>query len=195
MKIFVGPPVEGINFFGREKEQRQLWRKLETNNLLMLAPRRIGKTSLIKRLRDTADKHDSKILYCSFAPCQDELACMKEIHKALDRDKTLQQNVTKNISSNLSKIKGFKIAGFGIDLKDVDKDQWTTIGEALTVALGKSSDDKQNLIIAANAEENDERLIYLLDVLENDGYLIENNQRYQFRLAWLREYWLKRVAP
>ncbi|MCI5146150.1 MAG: hypothetical protein D3923_11630 [Candidatus Electrothrix sp. AR3] len=43
-------------------------------------------------------------------------------------------------------------------------------------------------------EQREETLRYLLDVLENDGYLICMGDRYQFRLEWLREYWLRRVA-
>ncbi|MGB4913341.1 MAG: hypothetical protein WBO95_14690, partial [Candidatus Dechloromonas phosphoritropha] len=57
MKISVGNPVEGDDFFDREQEQRRAWRKLEGSHLLMLAPRRIGKTSLILRLCATARQH------------------------------------------------------------------------------------------------------------------------------------------
>jgi hypothetical protein len=43
-------------------------------------------------------------------------------------------------------------------------------------------------------DPREEKLRYLLDVLENDGYLIQTGDRYHFRLEWLREYWLRRVA-
>ena len=56
MKISVGNPVEGDDFFDREQEQLRAWRKLEGSHLLMLAPRRIGKTSLILRLCSTAGR-------------------------------------------------------------------------------------------------------------------------------------------
>jgi hypothetical protein len=41
----------------------------------------------------------------------------------------------------------------------------------------------------------EEKLRYLLDVLQNDGYLVEENRRWSFRSPLLREYWLRRVAP
>jgi hypothetical protein len=43
MKISVGNPLEGDDFFDREQEQVRVWRKLEGSHLLMLAPRRIGR--------------------------------------------------------------------------------------------------------------------------------------------------------
>jgi hypothetical protein len=173
MKIVVGNPVEGDNFFGREKEQRQLWRKLQTNHLLMLAPRRIGKTSLIKRLRDTAQAHNSKVLYCSFAPCQDEFGCINEIHKAIGDDKTLQKTFT----TALSTLKGIKFAGFGIDLKEDNKKHWPSMGEALTLALSKCSQQDQQLIIAV-----DELPIFILKLLEGD----DGENKVRAFLNWFR---------
>ncbi len=47
----IGPPVEGDDFFGREKEIRHANRLLNSNHSLLLsAPHRIGKSSLAKRL-------------------------------------------------------------------------------------------------------------------------------------------------
>jgi hypothetical protein len=40
-----------------------------------------------------------------------------------------------------------------------------------------------------------DKVRYLLDVLENDGYLVEEGKRWRFRSPLLREYWLRRVAP
>jgi hypothetical protein len=43
-------------------------------------------------------------------------------------------------------------------------------------------------------DERDQRLRYLLDILINDGYLVESGDRHQFRFPLLREYWKRRVA-
>ncbi|MDE0055406.1 MAG: hypothetical protein OXT64_14315 [Gammaproteobacteria bacterium] len=46
-----GPPVIGDDLYGRHQEVDQLWAALERlENLLMLAPRRVGKTSLMREL-------------------------------------------------------------------------------------------------------------------------------------------------
>ena len=47
----IGPPVEGDDFFGREKEIQKANKLLDSSHSLLLsAPRRIGKSSLAKRL-------------------------------------------------------------------------------------------------------------------------------------------------
>ncbi len=52
--IKVGSPVRGEDFFDREREQRRLWQHLATDHVLLLAPRRVGKTSLMLKLADDA---------------------------------------------------------------------------------------------------------------------------------------------
>ena len=55
MDNVMGPPVEGENFFGRENELRHVWELLkEGNNVLLLGPRRVGKTSMMRAVRATA---------------------------------------------------------------------------------------------------------------------------------------------
>ena len=63
MKNITGTVAEGEDFFGRDKEQRQMWSKLQDNaNLALLAPRRVGKTSLLKRLEATANHTETSQL-------------------------------------------------------------------------------------------------------------------------------------
>lgn len=50
--LTVGSPVEGEDFYGRDKLVKLIWERLEKNNLLLAAPRRFGKTSIMLNLRD-----------------------------------------------------------------------------------------------------------------------------------------------
>ena len=53
IKNITGSVVEGQNFFGRAKEIEQAIELLENgNNLLLAAPRRVGKTSFARKLKD-----------------------------------------------------------------------------------------------------------------------------------------------
>ncbi len=47
----------------------------------------------------------------------------------------------------------------------------------------------------ADADAREDKVRYLLDVLENDGYLVEEDKLWRFRSPLLRKYWLRRVAP
>jgi hypothetical protein len=44
-------------------------------------------------------------------------------------------------------------------------------------------------------DERAEKLRYLLDVLEGDGYLVADAGRYRFQSPLLRAYWRRRVVP
>ncbi len=49
-----GAPVQGDNFYGRTKEIENIWARLATDHVLLTAPRRVGKTSIMYRLQTTA---------------------------------------------------------------------------------------------------------------------------------------------
>ena len=52
MHNVTGPPVVDDDLYGREYELARLWERLEQGeHVLMLAPRRVGKTSLMLELR------------------------------------------------------------------------------------------------------------------------------------------------
>lgn len=48
----VGPPVRGKDFYGRDAFVDLVWEKLQGGNVLLAAPRRFGKTSVMYRLID-----------------------------------------------------------------------------------------------------------------------------------------------
>lgn len=52
----VGPPVRLDDFYGREAFVELVWEKLEAGNVLLAAPRRFGKTSVMYRLMDRPHK-------------------------------------------------------------------------------------------------------------------------------------------
>ena len=50
-----GPPVRGGDFYDRETFIPQLWERISDGaNILLLAPRRVGKSSVMFRLVDQA---------------------------------------------------------------------------------------------------------------------------------------------
>jgi hypothetical protein len=61
---------------------------------------------------------------------------------------------------------------------------------------GESRDNLSQVLgtTIRDIEERDKLLNYLLEVLASDGYLIERQGRFAFRLEWLRVYWQRRFA-
>ncbi|MBI1924124.1 ATP-binding protein [Candidatus Poribacteria bacterium] len=52
LRNIVGPPARRDDFFDREETVELLWERLASGNVLLAAPRRFGKTSLMYRLID-----------------------------------------------------------------------------------------------------------------------------------------------
>src|SRR5580693_6198127 len=75
----VGTPVRGDDFYDREDEQRLIWNQLESDSLLLLAPRRVGKTSLMLRLQDTAARHGFLSAYLSVAGVKTEFEFVRKL--------------------------------------------------------------------------------------------------------------------
>ena len=48
--IVLGPPVTGENLYGRDGELDTLWDRIRNNSILLLSPRRFGKTSLVREM-------------------------------------------------------------------------------------------------------------------------------------------------
>jgi hypothetical protein len=58
----VGAPVRGGDFYGRDSFVDLVWEKLRAGSVLLAAPRRFGKTSVMYRLMDEP-RHDCKIVH------------------------------------------------------------------------------------------------------------------------------------
>lgn len=52
MRITIGSPVRGEELWDRENEIKCIWKALETSSVLLIAPRRFGKTSIMLHLLD-----------------------------------------------------------------------------------------------------------------------------------------------
>lgn len=176
MRTVIGSPVEGEDFFDRKSESRQMWRRLESDSLLLLAPRRIGKTSLMRELCAEAGQHQFNAFALSFAACADELACVRELSKAL-ADAAPKQivNMQKALKSLLPNLKSLKFGPLGIELSAAEQPDWRTLGEALTRSIGEL---EGRWLIAV-----DEVPVFLLGLLKRDDGLA----RVRGFLYWWRD--------
>src|SRR6266851_7855524 len=78
----MGRLAEGEAFFDREEVIRRAWDLLKTSNLLLLAPRRVGKSSLLNRMKADGRARGYKTLYLSVPDAGDELDFIKRLIRA-----------------------------------------------------------------------------------------------------------------
>lgn len=73
-KPFVyGMAVEGENFTDREKETQRLKKNFENGmNVILISPRRMGKTSLVKRVRSLVDRQKVCVVMMDIYDCRSE---------------------------------------------------------------------------------------------------------------------------
>lgn len=78
----MGRLAEGLAFFDRHEIITRAWDLLETSNLLLLAPRRVGKSSLLNRMKEDGPARGYKTLYLAVPDAEDELDFIKRLIRA-----------------------------------------------------------------------------------------------------------------
>lgn len=145
MALCIGAPATGEHFFNRTVEKASLWKALELNHLVLSAPRRLGKTSLLRYLEDTAADRGLFARHIDASPC----ANSGELVAAIDNsfaEEGLRAHVrrvahkTKDwISSTTQRIRRVNAANIGgVDLDPVQhrEETWLKAFDALERRLG-----------------------------------------------------------
>jgi uncharacterized protein len=122
-----GQVVFAEDYFPRPKDEERVWRRLKSGgHLLILAPRRVGKTSLLRHL-ESHPQEGYVFLYVIVQSCNSEHEFYKEILEKLyssefiNRLNALSRKGKEVIASILRRIDGIEIAEAGsISFKDSD---------------------------------------------------------------------------
>ena len=84
MRIVTGSPVDGDNFFGRDEELARLRRAVEAgNHVLLVGPRRIGKSSLVAELSRRLAAEGWAVVKVDVQDASDQAAFLDAIRRAL----------------------------------------------------------------------------------------------------------------
>lgn len=133
----IGPPVEGDDFFGREKEIRQANRLLDRNHSLLLsAPRRIGKSSLAKRLIGEKKAQGWKCVYIDLEETTTEEGFLRLVIEAFKNNgiwKQFAEGMSKGLASVLDRIEKVSVGpiDFNIGKKEEQEDLYKNLKELI----------------------------------------------------------------
>lgn len=147
MDNIAGPPVEGDNFFGREADINHLREWLEHHDLLLLGPRRIGKTSIARALMRVMREAGWRVIEINVAACRDERAFVEKLETALRQETAslggkLWDSVSTSLGALRERIQAVRIpvpgaGSFGVELRAAPVEDWTTVaGELLALIAG-----------------------------------------------------------
>lgn len=118
----IGQSARGDNFYRREHKIEELWRKIESgSNILMVAPRRVGKTSMLYNILDNPKK-GYRPLYLITESVGNENEFFRKLYEhifeLLDGVDKFSQRIKKIIGTN----KISEITKDGIKLEDKELD-------------------------------------------------------------------------
>lgn len=165
-----GNVVTGDKYFSRPREERKLWRHLSQGaHILLLAPRRVGKTSLIAHIRDNP-KGGYAVIYVFVQACHDEQGfyqkLLREIYsspyisKYTKAKKTLTDWASK-INFNLSA----SPASIDVSIKEKEKSAPNITHEMIRDVLYDSLESSESKVIIAIDEFPD----VLEKIADKDG--------------------------
>jgi uncharacterized protein len=170
----VGAPAQGSDFYDREVEQRKVWRQLASDHLLLLAPRRVGKTSLMLRLKDTAARNGHTAAFISVSDAGTEIGFLKKICAAVTELRSAQCLHEKVANGPLGKLfRRVKKVG-PIELVEAPPEQWHDVAQSLTRALAELTGRCLLLV--------DELPVFVLSLLAQDA----TGRRARDFLNWFR---------
>lgn len=183
MKNIAGTPVEGTNFFGREAETAHLVTILDHDDILLLGPRRIGKTSIARAVMAQVRGKGWRALEISVASCLDERAFLEKLNAALTPElaslgSKISSAVVGAMSAAVNRIKSIKVAGtVGVELSaGTAEEDWTQVGSEVLRLIGQT---EQHWLIYV-----DELPIMLFNIIRNDP--ASGVQRVRRFLDWFR---------
>jgi hypothetical protein len=180
MLNLTGQVARDENFFDREADLKDFWSKLESDNLLLLAPRRVGKTSVLYHMQSNAQAKGFCPIFVDVSDCQDELRFVKRLYDVILEHHNAAARFMESVKQSslgqfLSSVKKVGVSGFSLEVQGREH-EWADIGEEITRSLEKL--EQKTLI------QIDELPVFALKLLNHED---ETKQgRIRDFLYWLR---------
>jgi len=128
--LTVGSPVEGKDFYGRDELIKLIWERLKRNNLLLAAPRRFGKTSIMLNLRDNP-RRNWRVFLLDTEWIKNPGEFIAELAAELSKESKAREFFEKVWRGLKDSIDEVNLAEFKIKLKEDISDRWREKGREL----------------------------------------------------------------
>ena len=181
MKLKIGAPVSGKNFFPRPDIIFRLRKALGRDHVSFLAPRRTGKTSVLIHLEESSAEDHPRFrinLETCTTPAEMVTALLKAVGKEGSRWSQVTTGIWKKVSASMEAIEAISIAGTKVTFQKGSKD-WQKPADALLHQLLK----------------HDGPITFLLDEFPIlvDAIAKSDRDECESMLRWFRE-WRQRTS-
>jgi hypothetical protein len=176
-----------MSCYDRLDETAALWRQLaDGRNLLMLAPRRIGKTVLLNHLLGTAPEHRFRAILLDVEGLLDEKAFFRECCASIQEEQTTGKKGMASFAHRLSRV----LRGGAADddwRSLLVRTDWQSFAEELFAHIDDHQDDPPWVILV------DELPVFLQRLQDRDGpaairdflYWLRGMRQKHQRIRWL----------
>ncbi len=170
MDNIAGSPVEGGNFYGRAEVVARLREILANDDILLLGPRRIGKTSTARAVMAAVRAEGWRAIEVNVASCTNEREFLDKLEAALKPELASFSGKTMSAIGDAfgkvgGRIKSVKIpvpgaGSVGVELGDGEAEDWTKVASDVLHLIAHA--DERWLIYV------DELPIMLFNIIRND---------------------------
>jgi hypothetical protein len=172
----IGRPVSGEDFFNRISELGRIWARIQHNNILLLAPRRVGKTSLLRRLESDGGR-GFEAVYVSVAGFGSEIEFISRLYEAVAsraRGAQAVRSALGRVWARLPRLGKLEVpVVFKAEFLAPAAQDWRVLGEEL---LGVLRTTEQRWLFLV-----DELPLFVMELLR------ESRSRARSFLTWFRE--------
>lgn len=136
----VGQIARDDDFFDREPYLERLRHEGLRDHILLLAPRRVGKTSLLYRFATVLEREEGMhAVYVSVQGAVDELDVLRKLHDACAAHTAAKgifaQRAKRGLRGLLGRVNEVSLAGFGVKLDQTELARWQEPARELLAAL------------------------------------------------------------
>ena len=184
MRNITGNPVSGSDFHGRQSELKILRRTIENgNHVLILAPRRVGKSSVVEECSRILSSEGWKTVNVDVQHAEDEAGFLQLLYEAIDEsevklDQTVSERIRAGINGFRSLLRGTKVGGAGVQLEVSENETaWEDSAGPLRAQIGRLAKSNDRILFTM-----DELPIFLNQLLDRP----DGQKRVERILNWLR---------
>jgi len=143
-KVVIGAAVTGDDFFDRRATVEEIWNELEKSNVLLVGPRRFGKTSIMQRLRDRP-REGVSVVYIDVEHVVSPREFLSVVLERLQSVQPLGRRVVGALARWLrlagDRVDEVQVREVRVKVKDSEDVDWKELGRGLFHAVGENGND------------------------------------------------------